>query len=492
MERIRRNKYIIFFFLVLGLTAKVYSQETSSEVIELSLEDVTELALANSLDIQIAQYDAYISRTSLGDAQSIFDAIFSAEAGYNRNKKAQNSISAGSEATEYVFSLGLEKKFPTGTTLSLDTAASKKRTDGTASVLNPYNEALVGLSLTQELGKNFFGLADRSEIKITKIDIENSEFTSLDDIEETIYKAQKSYWNLVLKNEERLISEDMFKSAERLYRIYHDKHSLGLVEESELLSLEALVRTRESDLAVAYLAQKTAKNELLFLINRGDFEEKVRPKDDLVCSTAVVNLYEALKESTFWRRDYKRLRNELKKNKIDIVIKKNALWPEIDLEATLSRNNINSQRSKAWEGIADNSNDEVSFKLIFKVSLENRKAKAELEKVNLEKRQFLLRLKRVERLILQEINDKVNQVNTADNQVRLYESIIKLHQKKLDSQIKRIGYGRSNADTLIQYEEDLLKARLNLASNFYTYRVKLIELDLAKNVLLDKYWKEPL
>lgn len=499
MEKIRRSKYRVFFYLLLivGLatnltTVKAYSQEPAASIIELSLEDVSRLALENSLDIQIARYDAYISRTSLDDAQSIFDTIFSAEASYNRNKKAKANTIAGSETKEHSFSFGLEKKLPTGTTLSLDATTTKTRTESTFSILNPYNEALVALTLKQELGRNFFGLADRANIKLTRLDIENSEFTSLDDIEEILYKAQKAYWNLVLKNKEVAIREDILMSAKRLYDIYQNKYSIGLVEESELLAIEALVYTRESDLVVAGLEQETTNNELLFILNRGDFKDKIKPKDKLGLDTVTVDLYKILKESIDCRRDYKRIKNELQKSEIDLVVKKNALWPQIDLEATFSRNNINPERSNAWEGIPDNSKDEIFLRLTIEVPLENRKAKAELEKVRLEDSQLLLRLKRVERLILQEINDKVNQVNTSDNQVRLYQSIIKLHKKKLDNQIKRIGYGRSNADTLIQYEDDLLRARIALAFNLYTYRVSLIGLDLTKNVLLDKYWKDEL
>jgi len=492
MRRIRNSKQIIVFILALGLVGNIYSEDMPATIIELSLEDVSRLALENSLDIQIAQYDAYISRTSLDDAQSIFDTIFSAGAAYSRDKKAQASTVAGSQTKKHSFSLGLEKKLSTGTTLSLDATAAKTRSDSTFSSLNPYNEALVELTVKQELGKNFFGLADRADIKLTKLDIENSEFTALDDIEEILYQAQKAYWNLVLKNEELAIREDIFNSAKHLYEIYQSKHSIGLVEESELLAIEALVYTRESDLAVAGLEFETAKNNLLFLLNQGDFKDKIKPKDKLSADSDKVNLYQMLEESIGSRRDYKRIKNELKKSKIDLVVKKNALWPQIDIEATFARNNINSQRSSAWEGISGNSNDEISLGLTIEVPLENREAKAELEKIRLEDCQLLLRLKRVERLILQEINDKVNQVNTSDNQVKLYRSIIKLHQKKLDNQIKRIGYGRSNADTLIQYEDDLLKTRLALATSLYTYRVSLIGLDLTKNVLLDKYWQKPL
>ena len=76
------------------------------------------------------------------------------------------------------------------------------------------------ISITQELGKNIFGLADRADIKITKLDIENSEFTSLDSIEDSLSEAQKAYWKFVLKTEEVLIKQDMLKQAEKLYKIY--------------------------------------------------------------------------------------------------------------------------------------------------------------------------------------------------------------------------------------------------------------------------------
>ena len=385
--------------------------KSEGEGLELSLEDVTKLALANSLDIQIAQFDAYISRVSLKKEESVFDTFLNTAISFKRDKQMQPSTVFGTETKQHEFSVGVEKKTPTGTTISLDATGTKNRSNSIFSTLNPYNEALLGLSITQELGKNFFGLADRSKIKITKIDIENSEFSSLDDIERVLCDAQRSYWNLVLREEELAIKKDMLKEAEKLYKIYQDKYSLGLVEESELLAVEALVHTRGSSLAIARLERNTAKNNLLFLINKGDFEQEIIPKERLEGYTSEVNLHQALAKAIQYRRDYKRTNNEIEKNNIDIVVKKNALWPQIDLEASLNRNSLNSNRGRAWEGIGKNSNDEVFVGLSFKISLENNEAKAELKGARFQKKRILLKLKRIERLILRELNDKVNQVN---------------------------------------------------------------------------------
>ncbi|MBU0709242.1 MAG: TolC family protein [Candidatus Omnitrophica bacterium] len=489
MNKALKRNIFIFIIIFTGIVNSAYSQE---KTIELSLEDVTNLALENSLDIQIAKFDAYIQRTSLKKQESVFDTFLKAEIGYRRDKREQATTILGEEEKEHYYSVGVEKKLPTGTTLSLDATGRKNRSDSTFAAFNPYNEAETGISITQELGKNFFGLADRADIKITKLDIENSDYTSLDEIEESIFSVQKAYWNFVLKDIRLSINEEMLDQAHKLYKIYKDKYEIGLVEESELLAMEALMSARLSEVFIAELEKDNAKNDLLFLINHGEFEQRIRAKDTLDSSTKPADIYEELKEAIKHRRDYIRKTNELKINNIEVVVKKNSLWPQIDLEATFTRNNLDSDRGSAWSGLSDNSNDEASFALSFKMPLENREAKAELESKKLENQKLLLELKRTERNILRELHNQVNQVNTMQNQVELFQATVKIHENKLEKQIERLNYGRSDADTLIRYEEDLLGARLSLATYLYQYKISQIELTLAKNSLLDEYWKEPL
>ena len=98
------NKYVLItglVFLLVGLpfAGQVYpqaSQNSSTEdldsqtnylPIKLSLKGVSDLALANSLDIQIAKFDAYRERTSLKKEESIFDTFLKAHVSYFRDKK---------------------------------------------------------------------------------------------------------------------------------------------------------------------------------------------------------------------------------------------------------------------------------------------------------------------------------------------------------------------------------------------------------------------
>jgi len=485
-----RNK-IIFVFIFSLLLQSLFADDISS-VKQISIADVTRLALENSLDIQIARIDVYKERTSLGKAKSIFDTFVNSGASYKDDKKKTATTLSRTKTATNEYSLGVEKKLPTGSSLKIDTEHSLIDANSSSSAINNYNESSFKFSLNQSLGKNFFGLTDRSNIKITKINIDNAEYSSLGEIENTLHDAQTAYWSIVLKEKELNIKSDMLKKAERLYSIYKENYERGTAEKGDLFAVEANMRARKNEVLIARLEKEIAKNNLLFLLNEEDTHIQLQPVDSLTTTLHSVNVYETLREAVLHRRDYKIIKNKIESQNIDIKTKKNALWPEIDLEASFLKNGLASNYQDSWNETVDRNNYEFFTGITFRISLGNRSAKADLEKAKLNKEQLLLFLKRTERLMLKEINNKVKEVNSLKNQVELLTSISKLQENKLKEEMKHLSYGRSSSDTIIRYEEDLLQASLNLASSSFKYRVSLIDLDLAKNTLLNKYWKDAL
>lgn len=481
---------IIVYFLALFFHSGIIFAD--STVIELSLDDVTRLALENSLDIQIAKYDAYIKRKDLPYEQSIFDAFLNLGAEYDRDKSKSASSFAAGETIEEKYSVELEKKFPYGTTVKIGASNTENKSNSTYLNLNPSQDAAGSISIAQELGRNFFGLADRGKIKITKLGIENGEYTSLDNIETALYAAQLAYWNFVLKCEELSIAEDMFQKSQNLHSIYKGKYGIGLVERGDLLAVEANMRVRENELLSAQIEKETAKNELLFLLNQQDLSIAVEPVDSLEISVFSVDLENSLKDAVENRRDYKKEKNNITSYDIDVVAKRNALWPEIDLEATYNRNGLNTNLRRAWTGVTAEDNPDIFVGLSVNIPVNNREAGAEYDVVKLKKQRAVLSLKRVERSILKEINNRVQKVNMLKNQVEVFGDVVFLQEGKLKEEWDRLKYGRSGSDLVIRYEEDLLQARLADVRALYNYRINLIGLDADKNTLLAKYWDQDL
>lgn len=488
------NRIFIIVWCILAISLQCFGQNDSEGqdpelAWAVSLEEITQLALDNSLDIQIAKYDAYIKQTALPRVESIFDTYFNFRGGYFDDTTKQPSIVFGTKTGQTSYSFGISKKLPTGTEISIEASDARNFTNSPFSTLNPYHEARAGISLKQPLGKNFFGLIDRANIKITKIDIENTQYSSLDNIEETLYNTQIAYWNFVLKCEELRITEGMLQEAQRLYTIYKEKANIGLVERVDLFAVEANLRTREANVLLAQLQKEQAKNELFFFLNVDDLAIKLAPRESLEITPYSVDLYQALTEAVEYRRDYKSIKNQLEADDVNIVVRKNERWPEIDLEASFTRNGLNRKYKPSWEEIGDKNYRELFVGMSIKFSLEKREEDANIEEANLQKEQDLLLLKRTERLIFKEIHNQVKEVNTLKDEVLLHSAIADLQEKKQEEEFKRLKYGRSNSDTIIRYAEDVLQARLALALSLFSYQVSLIDLELNKNTLLDKYWR---
>ncbi len=494
MKKPQLNRIIILLIIISSSLARAQTVERigKAATMEISLADVSRLALENSLDVQIAKYDAYIKRTYLGRAKSIFDTFLRANIDYLKDEKKPQTTLLGDKNVINNYQAAVGKKLPLGTDLELKLGNKRQYSNSPFDTINPAHDAVVGLSLRQPLGKNFFGLADRATVKITKIDIANAEYTSLDNVEQALANVQIAYWNYILKREELSIKQDMRKKAQRLYEIYDNKYKKGLAEKADLLAVAANVRSRDNDVLGAQLAGETAKNDLLFLLNAADLSVQLQPLESLAVDPYGVDLASAVNIAISSRRDYKTVKNMVKANEIDLTVKKNALWPEIDLSASFEKNGLDSDYQEAWDEIVSEDNKEVFVGLEVKFPLENRKARSEKKEASLRKQQLIFMLKRVERLILRELNNTVNEVNTVKNQVTLSGILVMLQGDKLKEEEKRQKYGRSNSDILIRFEEDLLTARLQAAYDLFRYRVSLIDLDLAQNTLLDKYWEEEL
>ena len=478
---------ILCIFVIVLLCAS-FSYADDNNTVYANIKSITEIALNNNLDIQIARFDSYIQRNNLPEAESIFDTFINAGISYDKNKEDTASTLTGTAGSVNNYSVGINKKIPSGTALDVEAYNQRSWSDSSFYTTNPGTEANVKVSLTQSLARNFFGIIDRGNIKITKLDIKNSDFTSLNEIESSLARAQRAYWELVLKLNELKIKKSMLKEARKLYSIYQRKIKTGLVEEPDLLAAGANVSLRENDVLKSQMELREAQNNLLYLIN-SDTKKNIVPLDNLDTKVDKVDLYRELKEALKTRRDYKIARNQLSSENINLVLKRNSLWPQIDVSTSFAKNGINSSYKNAWSEVSSENHSEWYVGVNINFSLEKRKEKAQYNKAKLSKARAIVVIKRIERLIFKDINNSVTELNIISAQVDTNRKIVRLQEQKLKAEERRLRYGRSSSDVIIRFQNDLLNARLGLANSLFLYRISRINLERNKNILLSKYWK---
>ena len=454
----------------------------SEKLLNLSLDEVKALALKENIDIKIARLEALIESQNLGEELSLFDLFLNGKIEYSLDKKKPVSSLFGPREEVKKYSFGADKKTTTGTTYSFTSYLQRSWVQSAFYDMNPYYEGYAALTVTQALGKNFFGLQDRGSLKITKLQIKNSHLLSWSRIEADLVNVSKAYWQLVFKQEEIKIRRDLLKEAKKLYDIYSEKLENGLAELPEVLATKANVLAKENELAVAEQERQTLNNDIEFLLNLESV--RVIPTDSLYEEAIDVDFSEWVKTAMRHRRDYRQAKNDIEIGKIDLSMKKNALWPEIDLEATFAKNNIDSRYKDVFAQLGRESRTEVSAGISVSFSLQNTKERAQCEKSLLRKAKAILAVKNIEKLILTQLMNSRVEISTLNDRLEKDKEIVLLQQKKLRAEEVRIKLGRSDSDTLIRYQNDVFNARLAQARRSLFYLFAEIDLKVRMGIFL--------
>ncbi len=463
-------------------------EEGEKKVHRLSLKEATEIALLNNFDIQLTKYDAWIARTGKDVAQSIYDTIFEAEVKYANDQSKSASAFAGTKTMDNDYNVGLSKKLPTGTQVSLDMTNNRRWTDSSSSSSPLTHDSTLGVTIEQDLGKNFLGLQDRGDVKITLIDIENTEYTTLDKIESSIAEVQKAYWSLILEIELLKIEEDMVAEAKKLHDLHQEKLTDGLVEIPEAIASEANYKSRKNTLILVQNQVQAKMNVLKFLLNIEE-DVDIEPTEEFDLLDGNEELAESLKWAFENRQDYKKAHSEIESKDMTLNMKRNNMWPEINLTATFEQNGLGDHFKQAVTQVTDENNPNLSAGLTITFPLENRMAKGQLKAAELGKAKALLELKLLERQIAVEVADQVRDCNIFREIAANSQEIAELQTQKLEEEEKRFGYGRSDTDTVIRFQEDLVQARSVVAAAVQRYHAALVDLRKKEGTLLKIYWK---
>ncbi|MFH1776496.1 MAG: TolC family protein [Candidatus Omnitrophota bacterium] len=473
--------YIYFMFLFFSVS-RLYAE--GQKEITLGLEDTLRLAMENNFDIKIFKIEKSISEKDLLAAGAVYDTMISADYSYNKNKLKKSSTFLGSEQTTVLQNISFHKKLPSGTLMSLGLEHKKDTSDSLFAALNPYHENIFSLSLEQPVGKNILGLADRNTVKIARLAVDNSGYTSLNKIERELAAVKKSYWCMVYALESLTAQKEIVLIAEELFKQFRKNFEMGTVEESELFAVEADMEELKRNVLFSQQALSSAMNELRFRLDLGK-NITIIPEDKFDFKNENFDFNQWIITALNNRRDYLQAKNNLQSGNLNLEMKKNARWPEIDLFATLNRNGLAADFKDSFAELSSEDYTNYLIGVSVSFSLENNQAKSEYLKEQLKKLKSLIELKKTESKIMIEVNDAVNAINLAIQAVEMSQKIWQLQNKKYEKEWERFKSGRSDTDKLVRFRQDTLRAQLGYISALYDYQTALIDLELVTNTLLD-------
>ena len=526
--------FSLIVFLVSALICLTFSpdlisaQETVGEeidfiegnTIKLPLKSVIFLALKNNLQIAFESLGPDVSETDIAREESVYDPNVSLQFGKSRRVTQTGNFLAGAgEPSIYQQSWDLEvdvvKKFVSGTSAELKWNSSDSTTDFLFQALVPEYKSELNLSLTQPLLKDFGIDVGKSMIKIASLNFKISQDQFKNRVIDILHEVNRLYWNLYFQMEDYEARENSLKLAEDLLREFKIKIEAGTLAPIEIYQAEAEVATRKEDLIIAGDLLKdtedTLRTALSFYEKEQYWDLAIIPVDEPRSTAIKEDLMEGLKVAFQHRPDYNQAKMDIEARKIMVKYTKNQVLPRVDLFGTIGTMGLGgrgnpdaidfagggngggdaSSFSTHWDDVADHlvSGDFYNYTIGIKIEfpLGNRFAKSQYSRAKVEALRAATYLKDLENNVINDVRMAVRQVTTDFERIQAAKASLRLSVEKLKAEEKKYEVGLSTAHDLLEFQQDLARAKSREARSLADYEKDLSSLARAKGVLLEEY-----
>lgn len=165
-----------------------------------------------------------------------------------KDKTVPSAVADERKTSEYT--LGVSKKFSTGTSLSLSGKMTESDYQGLAAGItsDKLSTGGLGVSLSQSLWRNFFGTGTRLRQEREGY-VNQAETLSIDlTRRQILIEAESSFWDYLVAQEDLKLKEENLERAKKLDRWTSGRVNNGISDRSDLMNVKALMSLRELEL----------------------------------------------------------------------------------------------------------------------------------------------------------------------------------------------------------------------------------------------------
>jgi len=340
--------------------------------LEISLQDAVELALQNSLDIEVARYNVWFADTDLlntagggigrGTAGASFpfsqanvpslsfDPIVTGLVSIDSQMvPVNNPFLSGTGTSALItglgvhtnqYNFGVSQGFSPGTTVSVNWDNTRSSSSSQVNLFNPSVQSALYVSISQQLLNGFGTFVNRRNIMIAKNNRKIADLAFTQQAITTITGAITAYYELAYARENVKVQQQAVTVAEKLYNDNKKQLEIGTMAPLDVTRAESELATDRQNLIVAQTAQLQQQQTLRNAISKDPMAANLvnveiittdKPTPPAIVEAA--SFEEAVKEAFTKRPDLLEQEINLANAGIDAKANKKALLPVATLNA---------------------------------------------------------------------------------------------------------------------------------------------------------------
>lgn len=239
-------KELLIFTALLILTSTLAMATTPP--MSLTQQEAVRLVIQQSFKAEENKLKFELTRLAVMQKYALLDWTLIAESGYEKDKNESPTHASTLTNQSYKTTLKLKKSLLTGTSLSFD-YSRLSLLGNDISVANPkitqYTYDLLGVSVEQNLWRNFAGFEDRANIDAAEATYKANRILRASELQDLALETLRLYWNTIVAQEnfnEALASRDRYL---RFVSEVKRKSAYGYSNNYEVFQIQAELESRE-------------------------------------------------------------------------------------------------------------------------------------------------------------------------------------------------------------------------------------------------------
>ncbi len=405
------------------------SMRYSADKVPTGVDQLIQLALLNSAQLQVYSEVPRIRETAIIEADAVFDwTRFVSGIWDDTSNPVGNTLTVGGNGTRYNdhnlrVDAGLRRRNRYGADVEIAQEFGFQNNNSTFFVPNNQGTSRITFNFTQPLLRGRGEVYNNSLIVLATIDTKVARDEYERQLESHLLEVARAYWGLYLERggltQKVRLYEQTKQIVERLERRKHID-----AQRTQLISAAAALAERKSELIRAAAAVRNAETRVRGLLNApalGTTDQvELLPIDPPTTQYIPFLLQESVQTAIQHRSEVAQAVKQIKAGCVRMNMAKNELLPALDLVTQLYVSGLkgDSDIGEAWVQQFDEGAPSYSIGLEYELPVGARAASARLQRRRIELRQLHGQYRNALETVKNEVEIAVREVNTAYDEMR--------------------------------------------------------------------------
>ena len=471
---------------------------TGEKIVNLTLEEVIQKAIANSSEIRVVSYDPSISKLEITKAASEFDVTAFGDLNYDTQDNPENSIYQAGQSTARSIDAGLKQKLLTGAEWALTYAFTRNWDDLAGRTFSKRYEPILSFQLKQPLLRNGRQDLNLAGIDIAKLNYKIAMLGFRQKADDVTTQAISAYWQLLQARKNLEIYKVLLdQTLETLVKV-EGRRKIDATE-VQIQQAEAYTKSRQAALIQAEKQVLDQQDALVRLMSDSQLNLLenyfIVPTSTPSLEAEQIDIKKLLETAMQKNPAIQQARAGIEIAAINIRIAKNQRMPRVDLITSLRTQSLAPSPGDASEQLFNGNYESYAVGLSLEYPLGNRQREAELAERKLTQRKAAVNLENIADQAAQLTRQTARRVEAdyaeIEKQKEASEAAKNHLQVLQESEIIREKLTPEFLLLKLQAQEFLANAQLAEIRAIADYNIAIAELSRLVGTTLELHLLEP-